>query len=236
MNNSIPNQVYGFNNALTDNSPPPIVLNVSPGSANLANIGRLWINKSLNTAFILTSIVGGEAFWQPFSGNAAFTSLTVFPGPISLTGVTEINTSGVATTTIGNASSFVDINGSVFINCIGSTNTNINTTGTGAVFIGNSTGDTEIYGGNLIINGTGNIEISGGNLIINDGNVQLVDNGTAFILPGPSQIISGSGTPANGLAINTGDIYVNLTGSTTTNRLYIATAPGGPWATFTTSS
>ncbi len=94
------NQVaYGLTQALINVFPAPIVSNnQSPTGANLAQIGTIWINKSLNSVFILTSIVGNVANWESFSGGAGiFSSLTVNPGP------TALSTVGNGAVSIGNA-------------------------------------------------------------------------------------------------------------------------------------
>jgi len=346
VNNSIPNQGYGFNNPLTNIPNPPIKLNIFPTINNKAPIGQIWVNMAQNTALILTSIVNNEANWQPFAGSAAFFSLTVNPGPISLTGLTDINITGSQNTNIGNtnggagniavggtnviltaindlslfASGNISLQGDTFINfatgantiigdsgntslfgnvitigsalsagdvriqgaptnintapgvgvvnignTTGNTNvfgtlttsntldvtaggasitgtTNINITGsapttigtggTGSVFIGNSTGNTDITGD---LETTGTITSSAGDIIATLGSVIVVNTAGAFTLPGPASISSGAGVPANGLALHVGDIYINTTASTATTRLYIATATGS-WASFTASA
>lgn len=95
------NQVaYGLSQALIGLFPAPIVSNSqSPTSSNLAQIGTIWINKSANAAFILTSIVSNAATWTDLSGAAGvFTSLTVNPGP------TALSTVGNGAVSIGNSS------------------------------------------------------------------------------------------------------------------------------------
>jgi hypothetical protein len=54
-------------------------------------------------------------------------------------------------------------------------------------------------------------------------------------LSGPVYIYTGSGAPANGLALHAGDLYINTTASTTTTRLYIATGAGA-WTYFTSNA
>lgn len=47
--------------------------------------------------------------------------------------------------------------------------------------------------------------------------------------------ITGNGAPT-GVSANKGSIYVNLTATTTTTRLYINTDGGTTWASFTASA
>src|SRR5208282_5365977 len=126
MSVSTPNFVaYGQNNGpLIQVNPFPIVAHRAPLAADRAPLGTLWVYPATNGAWILTSVVANSASWESISGGAGlFTSLTVAPGPINLTGTTNINITGAATTTIG-------------------------TGGTGAVDIGNDTGGT-IFTGNV---------------------------------------------------------------------------------------
>lgn len=149
---------YGLSEPLPVVAPAPIVAKRAPTTSDFAPIGQLWIEpvnssgSAVNSAWILTSIISNSATWQLIEsagGAGVFSSLTVTPGPISLTGTTSINTSGSAVTTIG-------------------------TGGTGAVNIGNATGNTAVTGslgttttltaGTGITSTTGNIVASAGNI------------------------------------------------------------------------
>src|SRR5947207_829775 len=116
------NQVaYGLSQALIGLFPAPIVSNAqSPTTANLAQIGTIWINKSTNQPYILTSIVSNLANWQLLEaggGAGVFSSLVVNPGPTSL------STVGNGAVSIGNA------------------------TNTGAITITSGTGNFSLVGG-----------------------------------------------------------------------------------------
>lgn len=147
----------------------PLVMQTSPGITDKADLGQVWINSALNVVFTLTSYSGGDAIWTTSGGGAGvFTSLTVTPGPISLTGTTTINITGSASTTsigtggtgvvnIGNTTGTTFITGllttgalttlgTVLMNTSGAATTTIGTGGTGAVSIGNATGNTSITG------------------------------------------------------------------------------------------
>ena len=259
MSNSIiPNLVYGFSNPLTNASSPPIALNISPTVGNKAPIGQLWVNKSINTAFILTSIVNGLANWQPFSGSSDFSSLTVDPGPVTLTctGTNQINMNAIEinlnpvsaanTVNIGNITGLTNIigdlsiqQGLVDINTSANLDTNIGNNGVLGLFgsqINQSAPTISINvnpssGTTVIGNTTGGIQLAG-TVQLGGGSFEVVTPTDGFILPGPVHIISGAGAPASGLALNVGDLYINTTATTPTTRLFIATGAGS-WTAFT---
>lgn len=123
-----PNTAYGLSQPIINVFPKPIIALRDPVGTDRAPLGTLWVRPATNGAFVLTSVVNNVATWESITGGAGvFTSLTVNPGPISLTGTTTINTAGAATTTIG-------------------------TGGTGAVNIGNATGETSVTGDLNLVN------------------------------------------------------------------------------------
>jgi hypothetical protein len=97
------NTAYGITNALQNVFPAPVVANRAPLTTDTGyQLGTIWIHKALNDAYVLTSVVSASATWLNMAGGGgSFSSLTVTPGPISLTGTTTINTTGSATTSIG---------------------------------------------------------------------------------------------------------------------------------------
>jgi hypothetical protein len=120
------NQVsYGLSQALINQPPYPIYAKRAPTTHDIGyQLGTLWIYVATNAVYILTSVVSNTATWlqvESSGGTGVFSSLTVTPGPISLTGTTTINTSGAGVTTIG-------------------------TGGSGAVNIGNASGNTAVTG------------------------------------------------------------------------------------------
>lgn len=116
------NVSYGLNQPLNLENPTPIIAKRNPTTSDFALLTTIWTNTTNNAVFILASVANNTANWVAATGGAGvFTSLTVTPGPISLTGTTMINTAGGATTTIG-------------------------TGGTGPVQIGNATGNTSVTG------------------------------------------------------------------------------------------
>lgn len=104
-----PIPAYTMNQPLYNIFPAPIIAKRSPATSDKAQIGTIWINTVINGAWVLTSLVNNLANWADLSaGGGTFSSLTVNPGPTSLTGITTINgtttinTSGNSATTIGN--------------------------------------------------------------------------------------------------------------------------------------
>jgi hypothetical protein len=96
--------LYGFSSPLTPALQPPIVANRAPNTNDYTQIGVLWVYPATNQAWILVSIVSNVATWNLIeaSGSAGvFLSLTVSPGPITLTGATTINSFGASAVNIG---------------------------------------------------------------------------------------------------------------------------------------
>jgi hypothetical protein len=183
----------------------------APTVYDIATIGTLWVQPTdtsynpVNAVWIATGNTAGQQTWTSIEAQGSagvFSSLTVTPGPIGLSGLTNINTVGSAVTNIG----------------VG---------GTGAVNIGNTTGNTAVTGSlsttTTVTAGTG-ITVTAGNITASDGNLVLSTAATYISLPGPVFIRSGAGAPASGLALHVGDMYINTTAATAATRLYIATA------------
>lgn len=107
------NQVaYGLSQSLLSVFPQPIISNRAPSTGDKAQLGTVWVDKPNNNAYVITSIINNSATWIGIGGGAGdFSSLTVTPGPISLTGATTINTTGTAATTIGNDDGVIIIGG-----------------------------------------------------------------------------------------------------------------------------
>lgn len=116
VNNQYQNVAYGLNQALLAVAPLPIISQRPPTTADTAPLGQLWIDVPGNLAYVLTSIVANSATWVSIAGGAgSFASLTVTPGPTSLTGAFTVIGNGNAiqigndahtnTTTIGSVTS-----------------------------------------------------------------------------------------------------------------------------------
>ena len=64
MSQNINRQVaYGKSQGLIDIFNDPVVALRDPVVNDKADIGQLWVNKTLNTVWMLTSFVGGAAIW-----------------------------------------------------------------------------------------------------------------------------------------------------------------------------
>lgn len=68
LKRNIKNLAYGFNNPLQGLAPEPIIAVRNPTTADQAEIGTQWINKSTNSAYVLTSIVNNISNWEAIGG------------------------------------------------------------------------------------------------------------------------------------------------------------------------
>jgi len=64
------NVAYGLTDALLNVPLMPIVANRAPTSNDMAPIGTIWVFKSQNLAYVITSIVNNEANWVGISQSA----------------------------------------------------------------------------------------------------------------------------------------------------------------------
>jgi len=183
-------------------SQPPIIALRAPTTNDIGYaLGSLWIepkntsNVAVNSAWILTSVINNSATWQNISGGAgSFSSLTVV-GATTLTGLTNINTTGAAVTNIG----------------VG---------GTGAVNLGNATGNTTISAGNL--------NVANGNLAL-----QTVGN-KLQIATAANGVNASAGTSA---AMVGGIVTIATTAVTSSSIILVShDAPGGTLGTLYVSS
>lgn len=236
------NVSYGLSQPLLVNAPSPVVAKRAPLASDQLAIGTVWSNITTNNVYILASITNNTANWVQVSegGAGAFTTLTVTPGPTNITGTTNINGVGAGTTNIGtgvgatinignngnltNLLGAFDVEGTTEINSIGGFETTIGIApATGVVRIGNSTGNTFIDQGGLVISA---------------GEITIVTAAQGYVLPTGCVVLSGAGNP-NGVTAFTahaGSLYLNSTGSTTTNRLWINTDGGTTWTFVTTNA
>lgn len=141
---------------------------------------------------------------------------------------TEIATAGTGTVSIGNITGGVLIEnpvltGTTSINISGAGVTDINTgISTGAVHIGNNTGDTFI---------------DAGEFTVTNGNIQLTaaTAGVIFGVGGPA-ILAGAGSPNGVTTAAQGSLWLSTTGSSTSTRAFINTNGGTAWTAITTAS
>jgi len=135
------NTQYGWPNPLADLPLGTLVIPRAPTPQDYGIPGQFWMDSSVlpGNMWYMSNNAAGLYNWVVLSAAGAsgvFSSLAVTPGPISLTGATTINTTGAALTTIG-------------------------TGGTGAVHIGNATGNTSVTG---TLSATGTISSSAGSV------------------------------------------------------------------------
>jgi hypothetical protein len=172
-----PNQVaYGLSQSLINVFPFPIVSNRNPATSDKSQLGTVWVNKSTNAFYILTSIVANSASWVSVgNGTGIYASLEATTGNITadlgdivatvgnvtagaaISAGTTITAGTGLTVTAGGAA----ITGTTNINQAGAAATNISVTGTGAVSIGNTTGALALKGVTVAITGTTGINQSG---------------------------------------------------------------------------
>lgn len=238
------NTAYSFGQSpLTDMAAVPIVAARVPTTNDTGyQLGTLWIVPSVPSSYVLVKVAGGSATWNLIEASGSggvFSSLTVTPGPISLTGTTSINITGSAVTTIG-------------------------TGGTGAVNIGNATGNTAVTGSlttstalvatTTVTAGTGLTVTTGGAAITGNSGITgtlgvsstvIVNSATAVTAGGAialtigggvtaPQILAGSGVPT--LTATQGSLYLRTDGSSTSTRLYVNTTGSTVWTNVVTAA
>lgn len=232
---------YGLTQPLIPGAPAPIISRRAPTVSDFATPGTIWTNILTNQVYILASIVANSATWVSVAGGAGvFASLTVTPGPISLTGATTINTAGNATTSIGtggtglvnigNATSGTNISGpltssggAIALNDAGAFATNIaSNPGTGVLNLGNDAGGTFIQGAVTMNNG--NLSLTLGNLLIPVGDINL----------GGVSILSGAGSPNGAIMAAQGSLFLRTDGTGVNDRAYIAVDNAGGWTAIVT--
>lgn len=216
------NVSYGLNQALINNSPTPIASKRNPSTTDYAAVGTVWCNVTNNEVFILASIVANVATWQQTGGGGGagnFASLTVTPGPTSLTGNTTL-TGGT-----------IFASGTVNINTAGAGITDIGG-GSGAVNIGTGTGAVNIG------NGTGNTTIASGDFIVTNGSITLQAPLAGYILSTGVAILSGAGDPNGVLGYSSpqGSLFLRTDGSSASTRGYINTNGATAWTAITTAT
>lgn len=191
---------YGVDDPLPLLAPAAIKLTNAPLTTDHAEFGQIAITPT--NAYIAGLTTANSTLWFQVGGGGgagSFASLTVTPGPTSITGTTGINTSGSGVTTI-------------------------NTGGTGVLNLGNATGGTVVTGplssGNDTI--TGNLSQSGGT-------VSLVSTGTSTYNSGTGAFSISTDAAATTLNIGTGAAAkaVTLGSLTTTSATTINSGSGG---------
>jgi len=193
--------------------PLPIVSKRNPTGRDIAPLGQIWVNKATNTVYFLSSVVNKVATWATQADTAGALNVG---GALTCGGILTVNAGGAAIT------GATAVTGAI-------TATTTITAATG--LIATAGGVTATAGGLTVTAGdatitAGDVDVTAGNLNMGAGQINLA---------GPVQILTGAGAPANGLAVNVGDIYIRTDAAAINTRVYIATAPGG-WTTLVTSA
>ena len=231
------NTAYSFGQGpLTDMAAVPIVSPRNPTANDTGyQLGQLWVATTSNNAYILTSVKAGLATWQlveASGGAGVFSSLTVNPGPINLTGAltqvgtTLINTTGAAATTVGNATHGLTVAaGGLTVTAGGLTVTAGNivaTAGNISTTAGSISSHTTLTAGTGITATTGNIVSTAGN-VEGVGVVASGDNAgvasTTSLTNVNALVTSGTGafvvTPITGTATTASTGFIKLYQGTT---------------------
>lgn len=206
----IPNTAYSLNQPLSNIFPEPIVSLRAPLTSDKAPIGTLWVWKTFNQAFVLTSIVNNSASWENFVGGEGFfnsllvgVELAVTPGLVFI-GASASNT---AVVTIG--STFTTT--SVLISS-GATGTGIQLAGNGPIGIGMNAVAKTITIGNVtgatavdINTGTGGFTLdtaTGGPIVISSGDLLSLDSVGAITI---GDIVNTTNITLEGAVIDVGN-------------------------------
>jgi hypothetical protein len=153
------NVAYGLSQPLLNVFPVPIVSTRTPTTRDRADIGTIWVNKSTNTYYVLTSVVANVSTWTTAgTGAGIFTSLEATSGNITADAGNIVATLGGITALAGN---------------ITATSGNLVIGGTAAI-TGNltvSSGDIVATVGNVVVT-LGNLTVSAGDLTVSAGEIE----------------------------------------------------------------
>jgi len=235
-------------------------INIGGTGANVIAIGN---SQTAGSVSIGAAMIGGTITIGGTGAQVGTISIAPGTGAQAVniaTGGTGVKTIHIGTGAIGNlitigtvtAAASLTLNSGSAGTLITSTGAFTVHTGTSAINIGTDVADHSITIGDNsgvnaldLVTGTGALtitstaataaSITAGDLELADGDLVLGTATNKIVLPGPVNIMTGAGAPANALAQNCGDLYINTTAATTTTRLYIATGAGA-WTYFTTNA
>ncbi len=236
------NTAYGLSQALINVFPTPIVSTRDPQASDRAQLGTIWVNKTTNDGFVLTSVVAGASTWIVIGGGTGtFSSLTVNPGNITATAGNIIASAGNIQATAGSVSAGTTVTAGTGIT---STTGNIVATA-GAVNAGTTmtagTGITATSGGVTATAGditatAGDIVATAGDIIAVAGDIEAV----AGSLSAGTTVTAGTGITATtgNITASAGNIIAtvgSITAATAVSgRDIVATGDSGTgFATFT---
>lgn len=183
---------YGLSDALPNIFPSPVVSTRDPQAGDRAQLGTVWVNKSTNDFFVLTSVAANVSTWSaPSNGTGIFTSLEATSGNITADAGNIVATLGDVTVLAG------DIN---------ATSGNISAGGTIT-----ATGNLTTTSGDLVVT-VGNVSVTLGNLTVSAGDITATAGG---VDASAGSIIGGSIEAADDLGGTVGNTtFTNATNTT----------------------
>lgn len=207
------NVSYALNQPLNLDAPYPIVGKRAPTGADKAPIGQCWVYTTANEVYFLSSIANNVANWVAVAGGAGvFSSLTVTPGPINLTGqftlIAGTNAVSIGSDAANHSTTIGSLTGaSPMILQAGTTGVAVNVANTGTITLGTAT-----------MTGAISVGISTGAQTVNIANAAAATP-TVNIASGAgstSSVIIGTTTAASATVISggaTGGITFNSNGN-----------------------
>lgn len=202
----------------------------------LSDLGGITVSAARNTAAAVNLVASNAAGGVTASAGTGGITLAATNGAIALTsGTGAINIGADAAShamVLGNSTGTTSIalntgTGSSLnlgTNAIAHTVTVGNNTGASSVVVNVGTGAAS-FGANATDHTTTVGSTTGASsTVVQGGTAGVSLAGPKVVLPGPVNILTGAGAPANGLAVNVGDMYINTTAASAVTRLYIATA------------
>lgn len=165
---------YGLTQPLLNVFPFPIVSTRNPTTADRAQLGTVWVNKSTNDYFVLTSVVANVSIWSSVSNGAGiFTSLEATTGNITADLGNIVATAGSVSAGV-NVSAGANVAAAAAITAGTTITAAGNIRSTGGNIIANS-GDITATAGNVTagaaITASTNITATSGNILASAGNI-----------------------------------------------------------------
>jgi len=206
----------------------PVVGSRDPATTDKAEYGTVWVNKSSDAVFVITSITANSANWENVAGGAAtFTTVTATAGITA--GTTLTATAGNVNVTAGDV---VLTAGDVLL-----------TAGDIVATLGDitaSAGDivatvAAVEAGTTVTGGTGVIATTG-NVTSTAGDVEAATATKGFICGSGLKVIDGAGSPHGSVTAPKGSLYLRTDGTTTNDRAYINTDSSTTWTALTTAA
>ena len=160
---------YGLSDSLLNVFPAPIASTRNPSNNDRAQLGTVWVNKSTNDFFILTSVTANVSTWSSSSnGSGIFSDLEATTGDITADLGNLVATAGSVLAEgniVANSGNIIAYTGEINATAGGLTvATDITTT----------TGDIVATLGNVLVS-NGNISVTTGNITATAGDITAVN-------------------------------------------------------------